>query len=489
MSYVHSGAPPYLTQYDYVGLRLYQIPSTTTTYEPEVSELVLPIKIIGNETSFKFLEFKKSLKVDKIKGTSQAFDKEVLGFKLNPMKKFLTCMVSINLQEQNWPKYGKLVYENGAGDQESVDSVYNTCDSFLKAGFKYEHYQPSSPNMDYLPIVIEVLDTNSGIGTQYENVYLPIHIEEATANTAPKFKKSNNPVIIVNNMGFKSLAINNIAAEDSETKKELLIYNISKPLGENEGQIMKRENEKHIPISSFLEKDLEEFKIIYYPPGRDIAHDGETYSFEVTVLDSEYLQSEPLSVEIQMSKVVSKVPWASINQELVVVEGGDAIITENSLKIVDKDNLDDVTVTVREAPEHGSLLVNGRSNKLFSVADIAEGKLMYVHDGSDTKEDQISLTLSDTQNYNRVIFRIKILSVDDTPPKLARVVSLNVNQWSTNAITSDNLVAEDSECPAAMLLYKVVSSVRHGQLVKKYPYDITEVSHRFWRSSLSSEQC
>ncbi|XP_075252227.1 FRAS1-related extracellular matrix protein 1-like isoform X3 [Convolutriloba macropyga] len=478
--YSHNGAPPSLLKVDYVGLRLYQVPRNIKNTLPDVTNIVLPIRIIGDQSSFKFINFKQNLTVDKIKGTSNAISDDTVDFKLSPItlgKKFLSCIVSVNFLEESWPKYGKLVYSNAAGAQENVETILQSCSEFLNAGYRYEHYQPNSPKWDFVPIKIEVVDSSSGLGLQSERVFVPIYIAEACENTPPKFKTTNNPVIIVNNMNFKSLAINNIAAEDAETKKELLIYNISKPLESGMGQIMKRENEKHVPVSSFLEKDLEDFKIIYYPPGREINHNGEDYLFEVTVFDSEYLCSKPMSVQIQMSKYISNTPWASVNQELVVVEGQEATITEKSLKIVDRDSVADVTITVREPPSYGTLLINGRSNKMFSVADIAEGKLKYVHDGSDSTEDEITLALKDkTMNSNRVMFRIKILSVDDTKPKMLRVVSLNVNQWSTNALTSENLVAEDSECPNHILVYKITSPPKHGTVVKKFPFDITETS-------------
>ncbi|XP_063718198.1 FRAS1-related extracellular matrix protein 1-like isoform X3 [Symsagittifera roscoffensis] len=482
--YTHNGAPPSLLQVDQVGLRLYQVPREAKMHQPEVSTVVLPVRVIGSQSSFRFANFKQNLTVDKIKGTSNTLNSEIMSFKLSPStmgKKFLSCMVSINLPSESWPKYGKLVYTNAAGSSENVETTHQSCNDFLSAGLRYEHYQPKSPKWDYVPIKIEVVDSSSGMGMQRDHVFIPILIAEASENTAPKFKTTNNPVVSVNNMIFKSLTINNIAAEDSETKKELLIYNISKPLQPGNGQIMKRENEKHVPVNSFLEKDLEDFKIIYYPPGRQVDHKGEDYLFEVTVFDSEYMSSQPMSVQIQMTRHVSKSPWTIVNQELIVVEGQEAYITEDSLKIVDRDNIKDVTVTVREPPRHGTLLINGRSNKMFSVADIAEGKLKYVHDGSDSTEDEIALWLTDyttedseNANSNRVMFRVKILTVDDSAPKMLRVVSLNVNQWSTNALSTENLIAEDSECPNDILLFKVISLPKHGKLVKKYPFDITE---------------
>lgn len=48
-------------------------------------------------------------------------------------------------------------------DLKSVHNIRVSCDEFLLMGLRYQHLDPPSPNIDYIPIRLDLTDTRSKI--------------------------------------------------------------------------------------------------------------------------------------------------------------------------------------------------------------------------------------------------------------------------------------------------------------------------------------
>ncbi|MBR9971090.1 DUF4347 domain-containing protein [Magnetospirillum sulfuroxidans] len=144
---------------------------------------------------------------------------------------------------------------------------------------------------------------------------------------------------------------------------------------------------------------------------------------------------------------VNDTPTVSVDITAVVKEGGSVTFntsgqTAISLSDVDGsgdaapaslDNfssnagIDDLYVTVGALPAHGKLVYNGTDITAGNMAtmkilktDIAAGKLVYQHDGSETTSDSFQITVNDQQSQGNsagdtVIVNIQVAPVNDTP--------------------------------------------------------------------------
>lgn len=105
-------------------------------------------------------------------------------------------------------------------------------------------------------------------------------------------------------------------------------------------------------------------------------------------------------------------PYVLKNEVLVVSKGDAGTITSHLLDVQDRDNPQDVTLTILDPPKHGQwvkLSGNGPLTlRVFSLGELSGGFVHYVHDGSDSLEDAAVLQVSDGYHFQNILFRIKI---------------------------------------------------------------------------------
>ena len=103
----------------------------------------------------------------------------------------------------------------------------------------------------------------SGIPFQSEHAWIPVWIRNAMRNQPPRAAFMSMFILEVDQFILTPLSTATLDAEDSETPKQRLVYNIT--LSPGEGFITHLSDHTK-PISSFTWTDLNDMLIAYQPP-------------------------------------------------------------------------------------------------------------------------------------------------------------------------------------------------------------------------------
>ncbi|KAM5311565.1 FRAS1-related extracellular matrix protein 2 [Glossophaga mutica] len=233
------------------------------------------------------------------------------------------------------------------------------------------------------------------------------------------------------------------------------------------------------PITSFTQLQLAGNKI-YYAHTADDEVRMDSFEFQVTDGRNPVFRTFRLSI----GDVDNKKPVVTLH-DLVVSEGAQALITPFELTVEDRDTPDRLlTFTVTQAPVHGLLLRNGSGPAaVFTKQDLSENLVSYRHDGSESREDSFSFTVTDGSHADFYVFpdtafetrkpqvmKIRVLAVDNGVPQVA------VNKGASSlrvlatghlgfVVTNKVLRAEDRDSPHASLRFVVTEAPRHGHLL------------------------
>ncbi|CCI03457.1 Calx-beta domain-containing protein [Microcystis aeruginosa] len=161
-------------------------------------------------------------------------------------------------------------------------------------------------------------------------------------------------------------------------------------------------------------------------------------------------------------------PQLTVNQNLTLDEGKNVNITSNQLQVSDADNTaSEITYTLTDLPDNGSLLLNGlilALNGTFTQEDIDNNKLGYTHNGSETTNDSFSFTVADGAGgtIKTTTFNIVVNPVNDAP--VANLDSYNLDEDNTLTINAPGVKGNDTDAENDSLTVKLVSSVTKGIL-------------------------
>lgn len=164
-------------------------------------------------------------------------------------------------------------------------------------------------------------------------------------------------------------------------------------------------------------------KFVFKPEENGVGLPYATFTFKV--LDSSGASSTAtytMSINIEN---VSDIPVVSVNSGATVSEGGVLILSDLHLKGADADGHSySLIYNITRAPAYGALTKNSALMKAdstetssFTQNDIANGKVKYTHDGSETDEDFFKFTVEDEDGNtcNEETFAITVDGVNDAP--------------------------------------------------------------------------
>ncbi|XP_035282659.1 FRAS1-related extracellular matrix protein 3 [Anguilla anguilla] len=410
-------------------------------YDSPTDTIVIPF-LLEVEVVFQQLEVltrNMPLIVDKLNGVSSPIEKKGLEFSFDDSAS--SCRVTPLVGAGGLPRYGTLLNYTGSG-------LTMSCDDFLKVGVRYKHTSTTeSPNRDYIPMLVELLD-KEGHAVQQEHFQIMVRIKEGVENTPPKPSFVAMMMMEIDQFVMTAITSDMLAGEDVESDPDDLIFNITSPLGDQQGYIISTDDQ-NLPITSFYQRDIKDLKIAYKPPSEDSATER-IFQIEFEIVDTEGAVSDSFAFMIVVKPMNTLAPVATKNTGQLLFEGQSRTLSSaQNLEISDEDNLEDVKITVIDGLRHGELTVLGSRKKFFTPADLDAGIVVYQHDGSDTYSDNIIFRMTDGSNEVEFLFPITIAPTDDEPPIINANTGLvlfknEIMQISPFILSATDIDSEDS---------------------------------------------
>ena len=454
VKYIHSGNP-FLNQ-DKVKLRVHRFTSRKTTTQT----FHLNIKIVNASSDIVITSGLPSIIVPEFNGISNAIS-SAINFNHSQSSKAY-CVVSFNKWESEWPLVGHIV----TGKQNRpVEGLKKSCQEFLYMNLVYEHLQKPTPDVDYLPLSIELFDPEISDEIITERYFLPIYIKGALLNSPPRSSFMSMYMMDVDQFVLSTIIPGIISAEDYETPNSKLVYNISKSPGDGQGFFVSLDDHT-TEITSFLQADLENRRIGYQPPNRSFS-ERKIYEAEFKVYDSHFAESMPIVLHIAVRPSSTNAPRVSFNKGLTLLEGQARVIDDGCIEVVDKDNLDDIRIYITGGPQHGELLLDNNPFVYFTVNDLKQGKMKYTHDDSESTRDRLDLRITDGANTMSVGFFMEIIPKDDSAPYVINNLGMELNEGNTKRFTREMLLAHDTDSVNYNIVFMIVHPTENGEIIRK----------------------
>ncbi|XP_074388808.1 FRAS1-related extracellular matrix protein 1 isoform X2 [Zonotrichia albicollis] len=485
VKYTHNGCP--ILDEDVVMLRLYRFTETETFVET----FTLHVQLLEPDCNIIKI-WSHALEVPEYYGLSRVIDKNILTFDYD-RKINLDCTISIISSETHLPAHGLLIagkVQQGqfGGDQpwsffpgtkhnlgqqcrnrscaQGLGDITNkkmSCEEFLRMGIQYRHLDPPSPDTDYIPVRLDLSDSRSKTLHKTEYAWLPVRIRGAVPNRRPKAAPMAKFILEVDQFILTPITTTTIDAEDNETPKSLLIFNITKPPPRG---FITHLSDHTKPIGSFTRKDLSDMLIAYQPPNNSHT-ERRNYEVEFEVHDFYFERSSPITVHLSIRTTDTNAPRVSWNTGLNLLEGQSRPITWQHFQIVDNDDIQNVRLVTVDGLQHGQLSVRGGKGFMFTVSDIQAGVVRYHHDDSDSTKDFVVFRIFDGSHSIRHKFPINILPKDDSPPFLISNVVIEVHEGQTILIQRSMLHASDMDSSDHYILFNITKPPQAGEVLKK----------------------
>ncbi|XP_069482158.1 FRAS1-related extracellular matrix protein 1 [Ambystoma mexicanum] len=486
VKYTHNGCP--ILDEDEVMLRLYRFTETETVTE----NFLLRVKLLEPDCNIIKLG-STPMEVPEFYGISNVIDKNVLRVHYDKSLN-LECTIRLTSLETLLPAHGQVIIGEpekdeprgdqpqsffprskhttdpkcqkgacSAGRKKIQTSLKVTCEEFLLRGLRYEHLEPPSPNTDYISIRLDLTDSRSKTIYQSEHAWIPVHIKGAIPNQIPRAAFMSSFILEVDQFILTPMTTAALDAEDGETPKPLLVFNITEP--PLQGYITHLSDQTKA-VTSFTWKDLHEMLIAYQPPNCSHA-ERRNYEAEFEVHDYFFERSSPITIHISIRTADTNAPRVSWNMGLDLLEGQSRPITWEQLQIVDNDDITAVRLVIVDGLQHGRITVRGGKGFMFTVKDIKDGVVHYHHDDSDTSKDFVVFRIFDGRHSIRHKFPINILPKDDSPPFLITNVAFELHEGQTVLIDGSMLQASDMDSSDDYIRFNITKPSQAGEIMKK----------------------
>ena len=314
-----------------------------------------------------------------------------------------------------------------------------------------------NPGTSNRTITFTATDKNSGSASDTRTISV-----SSADNDAPTITTNNG--LTLNEGATATLTTgSHLSAADVDDAATALTFTVTS--SPSNGQLENTDN-SGVSISNFTQQNLLDSKIRYVHDGTNTTSD----SFVFKISDDGGNELTGQTFNITVTAVDDDAPTISTNTGLTLNEGATKTITIGMLEANDTDTDNStLTYTITAALSNGQLENSdnpGVSISSFTQQNISDGKIQYVHDGTNTTSDNFTFKVADgTPNeLTGQTFSITVTAVDDDTPTISTNTGLALYQGSTKTITTSMLEANDTDTDNSTLTYTITALVSNGRL-------------------------
>ncbi len=178
----------------------------------------------------------------------------------------------------------------------------------------------------------------------------------------------------------------------------------------------------------FTQAQIDAGEVIYVHDGSE----GEVDSLTLNVSDGAGGERTDITVQIAISPV-NDTPILIHLDDITVTEGQSVTLLSSQLESVDADNSSaTLSYSITQSGAHGHLALLDTPQQVltganaFTQAQVDAGQVIYVHDGSETLADSLTLSVADAQgaHIDDITLQVQVQAVNDAPVVLANTLSI-----------------------------------------------------------------
>ncbi|GFR86794.1 chondroitin sulfate proteoglycan, partial [Elysia marginata] len=340
---------------------------------------------------------------------------------------------------------------------KSKISVFITS-QLVSGKIAYKH-DDSENEIDFFKFVAtpNIRESASNLPDEIEQLKGEFHIAIRLRNDNPPKRVSNKVFHVVTGQ-VKTLSIHDLAFHDPDVDFDdsLLVYQRHTI---SNGDILDRITKES--VFNFTQRDLTNDRLMFQHKGESISR------VPILVSDGQYFSSSIL--EIRASRPFVQ----AVGSRILEVESGQTIVLDKNTIGVES-NLDfkpeDVIFRLENTPKYGTLQVNGRVNRGFSLNMLVDGLVKYHHLGESVLNDTINfvIALKTFTTKAQVSIIVSPAAADISgPPEIVHNQVFSVKVRQTQVITDQYLKAQHKGYLPQDISYIITGGPQHGHLVIK----------------------
>ncbi|KAM9333818.1 FRAS1-related extracellular matrix protein 2a [Pholidichthys leucotaenia] len=227
-------------------------------------------------------------------------------------------------------------------------------------------------------------------------------------------------------------------------------------------------------VTEFTQAQINHHKIAYDPPDVELGITAHVVQFRYTVEDTAGNSIEG-GFTIYLQPVNNKPPQIT-NTGFTVLERGMHIITNEEIDAMDADTESKgITFTLSQPPKYGQIQMafsDLETKGVFTLHDILEGKISYIHGGEETVSDEFQLDVSDGIHIIAVTVKVNVKPVDDESPTISLPAGtigshIDVLENGATEITTNVIQGHDDDTDDLQLTFIVEDPPVMGEILVK----------------------
>uniref|UniRef100_A0A8C6LVH2 Chondroitin sulfate proteoglycan 4 n=6 Tax=Nothobranchius TaxID=28779 RepID=A0A8C6LVH2_NOTFU len=362
----------------------------------------------------------------------------------------------IEFQITSPPRGGRIIVRG-------IEALEFTQEDLKKGVVSYEHNYESLQSKDYFSFTVQAKQ-RSAEGTFRIKIFKQGHLSEPEIVT--------NEVIVSYEGEHTAISQDHLKVDQVDILPTDMIFTVREAPRLGHVVMLKNSSEgSGSPvldyIHSFSQEDIDQGLIFYVS--------ASIQGSDVFTLDVSNGFNTVEGLQITVNVVPRFIPIQTFN--FSVKEGLSRTIDE-AIVNVSHPYYSSINVDffVDEPPQNGDIRhLHGDLLTYFTWEEVKLGQIVYMHDSTETTEDNFTLSASAYEIDRRshpVTISVTIIPVNDEPPRLTRNTGLEVLAGEEADITSTILSTEDADTPAEELVYHIEEPTNGRLALKEAPEEI-----------------